>query len=112
MTETAQQPIRAAVMTMSDAGAKGEREDTSGDRIVEFLQGLHAEILERALIPDEREQIKANLSRFADQLQADLVLTTGGTGITPRDVTPDATAEVVDYQVPGIAEAMRTYSLQ
>lgn len=112
MTETAQRPIKAAVMTMSDAGAKGEREDTSGDRIVEFLQGIKADILERTMIPDERDQIKANLSRFADDLRVDLVLTTGGTGITPRDVTPDATAEVVDYQVPGIAEAMRTYSLQ
>jgi len=106
------QPIRAAVMTMSDLGARGEREDTSGDRIVEFLPTIGAELVERLLIPDEREQVRANLTRFADDLAVDLVLTTGGTGIAPRDVTPDATASVIDYQVPGIAEAMRAMSVQ
>ena len=106
------QPIRAAVMTMSDLGARGEREDTSGDRIVEFLPTIGAELIERVLIPDEREQVRANLTRFADELAVDLVLTTGGTGIAPRDVTPDATASVIDYQVPGIAEAMRAMSVQ
>jgi molybdopterin adenylyltransferase len=105
-------PIRAAVMTMSDLGARGEREDTSGDRIVEFVHALGAELVERVMIPDEREQIRGNLMHFADDLQLDLVLTTGGTGIAPRDVTPDATASVVDYQVPGIAEAMRVMSVQ
>src|SRR5438067_2940022 len=104
--------IRAAVMTMSDLGAKGQREDTSGDRIVEFLPTIGAEMVDRVLIPDEREQVRANLMRFADELRLDLVLTTGGTGIAPRDVTPDATASVVDYQVPGIAEAMRAMSVQ
>jgi molybdenum cofactor synthesis domain-containing protein len=106
------QPIRAAVMTMSDMGARGEREDTSGDRIVGFLPAIGAELVERVLIPDEREQIRGHLLRLADELRVDLVLTTGGTGIAPRDVTPDATASVVDYQVPGIAEAMRAYSVQ
>ena len=105
-------PIRASVMTMSDLGARGEREDTSGDRIVDFVQALGAELVERILIPDEREQIRTNLIRFADDLEVDVVLTTGGTGIAPRDVTPDATASVVDYQVPGIAEAMRSMSVQ
>jgi molybdenum cofactor synthesis domain-containing protein len=105
-------PIRAAVMTMSDLGARGQREDTSGDRIVSFLSTIGAELAERVLIPDDRDQIRANLVRFADQLGLDLVLTTGGTGIAPRDVTPDVTASVVDYQVPGIAEAMRVMSVQ
>jgi len=105
-------PIRVAVMTMSDLGARGEREDTSGDRIVAFLPLIGAELVERTMIPDERDQIRANLVRFADDLHVDLVLTTGGTGIAPRDVTPDATASVVDYQVPGIAEAMRAMSIQ
>jgi molybdopterin adenylyltransferase len=105
-------PIRAAVMTMSDLGAKGQREDTSGDRIVDFLPTIGAELVDRVLIPDEREQVRGNLTRFADELRVDLVLTTGGTGIAPRDVTPDATASVVDYQVPGIAEAMRAMSVQ
>ena len=104
-------PIRAAVMTMSDLGARGEREDTSGDRIVEFVAALGADLVERVMIPDEREQIRQNLMRFADDMELDLVLTTGGTGIAPRDVTPDATASVVDYQVPGIAEAMRVMSV-
>jgi molybdenum cofactor synthesis domain-containing protein len=108
----ARPPIRAAVMTMSDMGARGEREDTSGDRIVEFLPTVGADLVERVLIPDDREQIRAHLARFADDLQLDLVLTTGGTGIAPRDNTPDATASVVDYQVPGIAEAMRAMSVQ
>src|SRR5256885_11978319 len=92
--------LRAAVMTMSDRGARGERADTSGDRIVEFLPTIGAELVERALIADEHEQIRAQLIRFADELKVDLVITTGGTGISPRDVTPDATASVVDYQVP------------
>ena len=105
-------PLRTAVMTMSDMGARGERADTSGDRIVEFLATVGAELAERVLIPDDRDQIRDHLIRFADELQVDLVLTTGGTGIAPRDNTPDATASVVDYQVPGIAEAMRTMSVQ
>jgi molybdenum cofactor synthesis domain-containing protein len=112
MTADQRRPIRAAVMTMSDLGARGEREDTSGDRIVEFLPTIGAELVERLMIPDDRDQVSANLTRFADTLQVDLILTTGGTGIAPRDVTPDATASVVDYQVPGIAEAMRSMSLQ
>ena len=99
-------------MTMSDMGARGERQDTSGDRIVEFLPTIGAELVERDLIPDDRETIRARLIRFADELKVDLVLTTGGTGIAPRDVTPDATASVVDYQVTGIAEAMRAMSVQ
>ena len=108
----ARPPIRAAVMTMSDMGARGEREDTSGDRIVGFLPTVAAELVERVLIPDDRDQIRGHLTRFADELQLDLVLTTGGTGIAPRDNTPDATASIVDYQVPGIAEAMRAMSVQ
>lgn len=99
-------------MTMSDLGARGERQDTSGERIVEFLPSIGAVLAERVIIPDEREQIRAHLVRFSDELKVDLVLATGGTGIAPRDVTPDATASVVDYQVPGIAEAMRAMSVQ
>ena len=106
------QGIRAAVMTMSDSVSRGETHDSSGERIVDFLPSVGAELVERVIIPDEREQIRSNLTRFADELKVDLVLTTGGTGIAPRDVTPDATASVVDYQVPGIAEAMRAMSVQ
>ncbi|MSQ23378.1 MAG: MogA/MoaB family molybdenum cofactor biosynthesis protein [Chloroflexi bacterium] len=99
-------------MTMSDMGSRGEREDTSGDRIVEFLAEIKAELVDRVLIPDEREQIREHLCRLADVAHVDLILTTGGTGLSPRDVTPDVTAQVVDYQALGIAEAMRAYSLQ
>ena len=112
MTAPERQRIRAAVMTMSDLGARGERADTSGDAIVEFLPAIGAALEERLMIPDDRDQVQANLTRFADDLKLDVVLTTGGTGIAPRDVTPDATAAVVDYQVPGIAEAMRVMSVQ
>jgi molybdenum cofactor synthesis domain-containing protein len=104
--------IRAAVMTMSDLGARGQREDTSGDRIVEFLEKQRALVIERVLISDEREEIRHRLLHFSDELKVDLVLTTGGTGIAPRDVTPEATASVIDYEVPGIAEAMRVMSVQ
>jgi molybdenum cofactor synthesis domain-containing protein len=97
---------------MSDMGAKGERQDTSGDRIVAFLDQLGAEIVERSLIPDDRDLIRETLIRLADEAHLDLVLTTGGTGVAPRDVTPDATASVIDYVVPGIAEAMRAMSVQ
>jgi len=105
-------PVRAAVLTMSDLGARGQREDTSGDRIVEFLDRLGMPVVERGMIPDEAPQIQERLLHFADELKVDLVLTTGGTGIAPRDVTPDVTAAVVEYQVPGIAEAMRVMSVQ
>ena|SRR5579871_1001384 len=111
MSET-NRSIRTGVMTMSDAGARGERVDTSGDRIVEFLQEIGGELVERQLIPDDSDQIRTRLLHFTDELHVDLVLTTGGTGIAPRDVTPDVTASVVDYQVPGIAEAMRVMSVQ
>ncbi|MPZ14515.1 MAG: molybdenum cofactor biosynthesis protein [Chloroflexi bacterium] len=110
--EQERRPIRVGVMTMSDLGARGQREDTSGDRIVDFLPGVGGDLVERVLIPDDREQIRSNLVRLADEHNVDLVLTTGGTGIAPRDVTPDVTASVVDYQVPGIAEAMRAMSIQ
>lgn len=112
MASTDRPAIRAAVLTMSDLGARGQREDTSGDRIVAFLPTIGAELVERAMIPDDREQIRERLVHYSDQAGLDLVLTTGGTGIAPRDVTPDVTAAVVDYQVPGIAEAMRVMSVQ
>jgi molybdopterin adenylyltransferase len=106
------EPVRAAVLTMSDLGARGERADTSGDRIVEFLERMGMPVVERGMIPDEATQIQERLLHFADELKVDLVLTTGGTGIAPRDVTPDITAAVVEYQIPGIAEAMRVMSVQ
>jgi molybdenum cofactor synthesis domain-containing protein len=99
--------MRIAVLTVSDAGARGERADGSGDAIVSWAQARGYPLAGRALVPDEPGQIGGVLSRWADADTADLVLTTGGTGLTPRDVTPEATRAVLDKEAPGIAEALR-----
>ncbi len=103
--------IHAAVLTVSDKGSRGEREDTSGDALEEALHGLGAAAVERAIVPDEADQIAAELRRWADETQVNLILTTGGTGMTTRDITPEATLAVLDRQAPGFAEAMRAGSL-
>ena len=99
--------LRVAVLTVSDAGARGEREDTSGDRLAEWVRGRGYELAARSLVPDETLAIVRALSAWCDQGAVDLVLTTGGTGLTPRDVTPEATRAVLDREAPGIAEALR-----
>jgi len=104
--------FRVAILTLSDKGSKGEREDTSGPMIREMIQDLPAEIIHYEVIPDEKKRIVDALKKCADQLKADLILTTGGTGLSPRDVTPDATLEVIEKEVPGFAEAMRAESLK
>jgi len=101
--------VRAAVITISDKGAAGLREDKSGPALVQALQG-RAVVMEQLIIPDEFEQIKAELQRLADSGSVDVILTTGGTGMAPRDVTPEATLAVVERLVPGIPEAMRAES--
>jgi molybdopterin adenylyltransferase len=103
--------FKVAILTISDRGSKGEREDSSGPLIREMVKNLPAEVIHYEIIPDEKEQIVASLKRSADQLKADLILTTGGTGLSPRDVTPDATREVISKEVPGFGEAMRAESL-
>jgi molybdenum cofactor synthesis domain-containing protein len=103
--------IRAAIITVSDKGFSGQREDKSGPALVEALKE-HAVINETIIVPDEQDQIQAALVRLADSGQVDLILTTGGTGMAPRDVTPEATLAVVDRIVPGIPEAMRAESLR
>ena len=95
------------LLTISDAGARGDRADTSGDVIEAWVAGRGDVLAERALVPDEPARIGAALRRWADLDLADLVLTTGGTGLTPRDVTPEATRSVLDKEAPGIAEALR-----
>jgi molybdenum cofactor synthesis domain-containing protein len=103
--------FRIGVLTMSDKGARGEREDESGRVLADMVAGLGA--VERyAVIPDEAETIMATLRGWIDVDRLDLVLTTGGTGLSPRDVTPEATLRILDYQIPGMAEAMRMHSLQ
>ncbi len=102
--------IRVAVLTLSDKGSKGEREDLSGPAIGELLKGIGAEVAYYEILPDEKETIKNKLAEYS--LKADLILTTGGTGLSPRDVTPDATIEVIDREIPGIAEAMRAEGMK
>lgn len=101
-------PVRIAVLTISDAGARGERADTSGDAIVAWAGARGHLVAARALVPDETVAITAALVTWADGDTADVILTTGGTGLTARDVTPEATRAALDREAPGIAEALRT----
>ena len=105
-------PFRAAILTISDMGARGEREDTSGAAIRDLLAGAGLETDRYEVIPDERKTIAGRLCEWADSAIADLIVTTGGTGLGPRDVTPEATKSVIDYEVPGVAEAMRAQGLR
>ena len=102
----------AAVITISDKGAKGERVDTSGPNLCEILKEKGFDVVYTNIIPDEMEEIKAELIRCADEKQIALVLTTGGTGFSPRDITPEATLQVIERATPGIPEAMRAESMR
>ena len=109
---TAPLPFQAAVITLSDRCAAGEREDKSGPAIVERLKQNGYEVIETLLLPDGRPALEKELRRLCDQRQPDLILTTGGTGFSPRDVTPEATLAVAERQAPGIAEAIRAASMR
>ncbi|WP_333651252.1 MogA/MoaB family molybdenum cofactor biosynthesis protein [Lacrimispora sp.] len=102
---------RAGIVTLSDKGAAGEREDLSGAVIREILEQAGFEVVSYKILADEGEDLKAELVRLSDEVKCDLVLTTGGTGFSPRDVTPEATLAIADRNAPGIAEAMRAYSM-
>lgn len=102
--------ITVAVLTLSDKGSKGEREDSSGLLIQDMLKAINAEVKFYDILPDEKELIKKKLIKYSKEV--DLILTTGGTGLSPRDVTPEATLDVIDKQIPGIAEAMRSEGLR
>ncbi len=102
---------RAGIVTLSDKGAAGEREDKSGAVIREILEAAGYEVAAQSLLPDEGEALKEELIRLSDQVQCDLVLTTGGTGFSRRDVTPEATMAVAERNAPGIAEAIRACSM-
>jgi len=102
--------ITVAVLTLSDKGSTGERDDKSGPLISELLHRIGAEVKSYDILPDEKDLIKEKLIQFSAQV--DLIITTGGTGLAPRDVTPDATLEIIEKEVPGIAEAMRLEGLK
>jgi molybdopterin adenylyltransferase len=102
--------IKAAVLTISDKGSRGEREDKSGEVIKEKLKQIKADVVQYEIVPDERDIISQKLRRFAEK--ADLILTTGGTGVSPRDVTPEATKDVIEKELPGFSEAMRAESFK
>jgi molybdopterin adenylyltransferase len=105
-------PIRAAILTLSDKGSRGERTDESGPALSAWLAERGVRTTHVQVIPDEYDQIVAVLSDWADRDIADLILTTGGTGVSPRDVTPEATARVCSRMIPGLGELMRLESLK
>lgn len=99
--------MRAAAITISDKGSAGEREDTSGPLLANALQSMGSKVVYRGIVPDEPAQIAELLIDLADNQGIDLIVTTGGTGLAPRDRTPEAMSKVIEYQVPGIAEVLR-----
>jgi len=102
----------AGIITVSDRSSQGVREDSSGPAIAAVLAGIAIDVRQTLIIPDEKDKIKEAIVKWADIDNLDLIITTGGTGVSPRDLTPDATLEVIDRQLPGMAEAMRHQSMQ
>lgn len=102
---------RVAVITSSDMGYRGEREDVSGPTVREIMEKAGYTVVSMEVLPDEREMLADRMAEIADQNLAELILTTGGTGFSGRDVTPEATEDVIERRVPGIPEAMRAYSM-
>jgi len=103
--------IRAFVITVSDACSRGEREDASGEALIELLKSIDAEIVGKTIVPDDLDPLTAVLKNAADREDVNLVITTGGTGFAPRDNTPEATLAAIEREAPGIAEAMRMQTL-
>jgi len=101
-----------SILTVSDKGSQGKREDKSGEAIREIISQIDARVVDYAIVPDERDIIAKKLTGWADSGKVDMVITTGGTGLAPRDVTPEATLDVVDRIAPGFAEAIRAESLK
>lgn len=99
--------FRVGVITASDKGSRGEREDLSGALLKELVKEIEGEVVAYVVLPDEQQQLAQKMREWADDLSLDLILTTGGTGFSLRDVTPEATKDVADRMVPGIAEVMR-----
>ena len=104
--------IKAGILTISDKGSRGERKDESGDTAEEILKKEGYLIIEKGIVPDNRERISQTLKKWVDVSELSLILTSGGTGLSPSDVTPQAMLDVCDFEVPGISEAMRAESLK
>jgi molybdenum cofactor synthesis domain-containing protein len=102
----------ASIITISDKGYKGEREDLTGPKIKDFLKKNNFEVLYTKIIPDEKNMISSELIHICDNIKPNLLITNGGTGFSPRDVTPEATLEVIEKQIPGFGEIMRSNSLK
>ncbi len=104
--------VRVSIVTVSDRSAKGEREDISGKVLMEIVQSLGWKVIGYSVVADDREMLKKELIRLADELKSSLIFTTGGTGLAPRDFTPETTKDVIDKEVPGMSEVMRMESLK
>lgn len=111
MSERRTREFCVGVLTLSDKGSRGERVDESGQVVCEMIAGL-GQVTHTQILPDDLETIIRLLTEWSDQQQLDLIVTTGGTGLTERDVTPEATRRVIDREIPGMAEAMRMRSLE
>lgn len=104
--------IRVGIITSSDKGSRGEREDKSGSAIREIVESRGYTVEKQVILPDEKDLLSLEMIDMSDKREIELILTTGGTGFSPRDITPEATSEVIDRPTPGISEAMRYHSLQ
>ena len=104
--------IRFGILTLSDRASKGERADASGPALARLIEAENWSVAKQALLPDNESAIRTILSEWADSGEVDVILTTGGTGFSPRDVTPEATRAIIDREAPGLAEAMRAASFE
>jgi len=104
--------IRFGILTLSDRSARGERDDVSGPVLAKRIEAENWTVARQSLLPDDESAIRATLSEWADSGELDVIITTGGTGFAPRDITPEATRAVIDREAPGLAEAMRAASLK
>jgi molybdenum cofactor synthesis domain-containing protein len=104
--------LRFGILTLSDRSSRGERADSSGPALARVIQAENWSVAKQALLPDNESAIREILSQWVDSGEVDIILTTGGTGFSPRDVTPEATRAVIDREAPGLAEAMRAASLK
>ncbi len=112
MLDSTSQVYQCGVLTLSDKGSRGEREDTSGILLQQMLSESGFTVAAYTILPDQQAQIAGTLIQWADEKKLDLIVTTGGTGVSPSDRTPEATRKVIDFEVPGLGEAMRRASLE